>query len=133
MIDDDVYTEVIMDLVHLSKDTLELIMKTKPEDKILPVSDCLPISYSDKKEMNFCNKTVYYDGVKITSENGTLAGSALLLDDILRKLYKNGIDGFKYIKNLYKYHNLEVSGYVYWRNNDEIVAIEKGDEVLYKE
>ena len=133
LIDDDVYTEVIMDLVHLSKDTLELIMKTKPEDKILPVSDCLPISYSDKKEMNFCNKTVYYDGVKITSENGTLAGSALLLDDILRKLYKNGIDGFKYIKNLYKYHNLEVSGYVYWRNNDEIVAIEKGDEVLYKE
>ena len=83
--------------------------------------------------MNFCNKTVYYDGVKITSENGTLAGSALLLDDILRKLYKNGIDGFKYIKNLYKYHNLEVNGYVYWRNNDEIVAIEKGDEVLYKE
>ena len=48
-------------------------------------------------------------------------------------LYKNGIDGFKYIKNLYKYHNLEVNGYVYWRNNDEIVAIEKGDEVLYKE
>ena len=46
-----------MDLVHLSKDTLELIMKTKPEDKILPVSDCLPVSYSDKKEMNFCNKT----------------------------------------------------------------------------
>lgn len=133
LIDDDVYTEVIMDLVHLSKDTLELIMKTKPEDKILPVSDCLPVSYSDKKEMNFCNKTVYYDGVKITSENGTLAGSALLLDDILRKLYKNGIDGFKYIKNLYKYHNLEVNGYVYWRNNDEIVAIEKGDEVLYKE
>ena len=83
--------------------------------------------------MNFCNKPVYYDGVKITSAEGTLAGSALLLDDILRKLYKNGIDGFKYIKNLYEYHGLEINGYVYWRNNDEIVAIEKGDNVLYKE
>ena len=100
LIDDNIYTEVIMDLVHLNKDILELIIKSKPENKILPVSDCLPISYSDKTQMNFCNKPVYYDGVKITSAEGTLAGSALLLDDILRKLYKNGIDGFKYIKNL---------------------------------
>ena len=133
LIDDNIYTEVIMDLVHLNKDILELIIKSKPENKILPVSDCLPISYSDKTQMNFCNKPVYYDGVKITSAEGTLAGSALLLDDILRKLYKNGIDGFKYIKNLYEYHGLEINGYVYWRNNDEIVAIEKGDNVLYKE
>ena len=94
LIDDNIYTEVIMDLVHLNKDILELIIKSKPENKILPVSDCLPISYSDKTQMNFCNKPVYYDGVKITSAEGTLAGSALLLDDILRKLYKNGIDGF---------------------------------------
>lgn len=133
LIDDNIYTEVIMDLVHLNKDILELIIKSKPENKILPVSDCLPISYSDKTQMNFCNKPVYYDGVKITSAEATLAGSALLLDDILRKLYKNGIDGFKYIKNLYEYHGLEINGYVYWRNNDEIVAIEKGDSVLYKE
>ena len=133
LIDDNIYTEVIMDLVHLNKDILELIIKSKPENKILPVSDCLPISYSDKTQMNFCNKPVYYDGVKITSAEGTLAGSALLLDDILRKLYKNGIDGFKYIKNLYEYHGLEINGYVYWRNNDEIVAIEKADNVLYKE
>ena len=133
LIDDNIYTEVIMDLVHLNKDILELIIKSKPENKILPVSDCLPISYSDETQMNFCNKPVYYDGVKITSAEGTLAGSALLLDDILRKLYKNGIDGFKYIKNLYEYHGLEINGYVYWRNNDEIVAIEKGDNVLYKE
>ncbi len=133
LIDDNIYTEVIMDLVHLNKDILELIIKSKPENKILPVSDCLPISYSDKTQMNFCNKPVYYDGVKITSAEGTLAGSALLLDDILRKLYKYGIDGFKYIKNLYEYHGLEINGYVYWRNNDEIIAIEKGDNVLYKE
>ena len=89
--------------------------------------------YTTSFYINFCNKPVFYDGVKITSENGTLAGSALLLDDILRNLYKNGIDGFKYIKNLYEYHNLKIKGYVYWRNNDEIVAIEKGDKVLYRE
>ena len=132
------YNSVVLNGIWLfadifAKDILELIIKSKPENKILPVSDCLPISYSDKTQMNFCNKPVYYDGVKITSAEGTLAGSALLLDDILRKLYKNGIDGFKYIKNLYEYHGLEINGYVYWRNNDEIVAIEKGDNVLYKE
>jgi len=132
LINDNVYTEVIMDLVHLSKDILELIIKLKPENKILPISDCLPISYSDKTEMDFCNKKVYYDGKKITSKEGTLAGSSLLIDDILKVLYKNGIDGYKYIKNLYKYHNLEVKGYIYFNSGNDIVKIEKDNKIIYE-
>ena len=132
LINDEVYTEVIMDLVHLNRDTLELIMKSKPEDKILPISDCLPLAYGDKTEMDFCNKKVYYDGKKITSKEGTLAGSSLLVDDILKNLYMYGIDGYKYTKNLYKYHNLEVSGYFYLDSNNEIVKIEKDNKIIYE-
>ncbi|MBR1908253.1 hypothetical protein IJ818_04895 [bacterium] len=127
LINDDVYAEVIMDLVHLNKDILELIIKSKTENKILPISDCLPIAYSDKFEMDFCNKKVYYDGKKITSKDGTLAGSSLLVDDILKNLYNNGIDGYKYVKNLYEYHNLDIKGYIYLDENNEIVKIEKGE------
>ncbi len=132
LINDDVYTEVIMDLVHLSKETLKLIIKSKPENKILPISDCLPLAYGNKKEMDFCNKKVYYDGRKITSKEGTLAGSSLLVDDILKILYKNGIDGYKYVKNLYQYHNLKVSGYIYLDENNEILKIEKDNKIIYE-
>lgn len=130
LLDDNVYTEVIMDLVHLSKDTLNLVFKTKPEDKILVVSDCLPIAYSDLKQMEFCNKTVYYDGVKITSKEGTLAGSSLLVCDILKKLYENGIDGFKYIENAYRYHDVEIDGTISWDEDMNIVAVEKGSTTI---
>lgn len=132
LINDNIYTEVIMDLVHLSKDTLELIIKSKPEDKILPISDCLPLAYGDKKEMDFCNKKVYYDGKKITSKDGTLAGSSLLVDDILKNLYKNYIDGYKYVKNLYKYHSLKVKGYIYLDENNEILKIEKDNKIVFE-
>ena len=125
LINDNVYTEVIMDLIHLNKDTLELIIKSKLENKVLPISDCLPLAYSEKTEMDFCDKKVYYDGKKITSKEGTLAGSSLLVDDILKNLYNNGIDGYKYIKNLYEYHKLPIKGYFYLDENCEIVKIEK--------
>ena len=132
LISDEIYAEVIMDLVHLSKETLELIIKSKPEDKILPISDCLPLAYGDKSEMDFCNKKVYYDGKKITSKDGTLAGSSLLVDDILKNLYKNGIDGYKYVKNLYDYHNLDINGYIYLDENNEILKIEKDNNTIYE-
>ena len=50
LIDDDVYTEVIGDGIHVNDDALKLLFKTKPEDKILLVSDSLPITYSKQKE-----------------------------------------------------------------------------------
>lgn len=132
LINDDVYAEVIMDLVHLSKETLELIIKSKPENKILPISDCLPLAYGDKKEMDFCNKKVYYDGKKITSKDGTLAGSSLLVDDILKNLYNNCIDGYYYVKNLYTYHKLKVKGYIYLNESNEIVRIEKDNKTVFE-
>ena len=133
LVNDDIYVEVIMDLVHLNKDTLELIFRAKPQDKILPISDCLPIAYDSKSQMEFCNKTIYYDGEKITSKDGTMAGSSLLLNDILKRLNENGIDGFKYVENLYKYHDVEIEGCIYWGEDGEIIVVEKGKTVIYKE
>lgn len=132
LINDNVYAEVIMDLVHLSRETLELIIKSKPDNKILPISDCLPLAYGDKSEMDFCNKKVYYDGEKITSKEGTLAGSSLLVDEILKNLYNNGINGYKYVKNLYEYHKLDVKGYIYLDENNDIMKIEKDNKIIYE-
>ena len=46
-------TEVIADGVHLSDDILKLVFKSKPLDKILLISDALPITYSDLKTTEF--------------------------------------------------------------------------------
>ena len=87
LLDDKLYTEVIGDGLHLSDDILELIFRTKPEDKILLISDALPIAKSDLTEMVFADEEIFYDGERATSKAGTIAGSTKLLPDkpILRK------------------------------------------------
>lgn len=132
LVNDNLYTEVIADGIHISDDTLKLLFKAKPNDKILLISDCLPITKSDKTEMNFCNKTIYYDGVKAVDKNGTLAGSTKLLDDIIKRLLNMNIDAFQLIENTHKYHNLSLNGKILWNDKNEIYSVEKEGSVLHK-
>ncbi|MBR1616531.1 hypothetical protein IJ670_00115 [bacterium] len=87
LLDDNIYVEVIADLVHLSKDILNLILKCKPKNRILFVSDCLPCAKTNK-EIIFCDKKIYPNG---KDENGTLAGSYKLLSEICENLVQNNI------------------------------------------
>ena len=61
-------------------------LKIKPKEKILFVSDALPISYSNTNEAVFGGQKIFYDGYKATSSEGVLAGSTLFLDDIYKKV-----------------------------------------------
>lgn len=135
--DDRIYTEIIADGIHLSEDILKLVFKTKPEDKIILVSDSLPIAGSNLKEMAFGGKSIFYDGKKATSKEGTLAGSTAFLDEIIRNLSLKNPENFEnYIKmasdNLYKYHEIELDGCIFWDDEFNITAIEKDGLVLYK-
>lgn len=137
LINDNIYTEIIADGVHLSDDILSLVFKSKPEDKIILVSDSLPLAASELKEMEFAGETVYFDGKKATSSEGTIAGSTAVLDEIVERLASKEPNNFeKYAKmasdNLYKYHNIKLDGCVYWNEHFEIVAVEKDKIVLYK-
>lgn len=137
LINNDIYTEIIADGVHLSDDILELVFKSKPEDKIILVSDSLPLTKSKLKEMDFAGETIFFDGQKAMSKSGTIAGSTAVLDKIIKHLALKSPEKFyKYTKmaseNLYKYHNIELEGCVYWDENFNIVAVEKSGIVLYK-
>ena len=88
LIHDEVYAEIIGDGVHVSDDALKLFFKAKPEDKVILISDALPITYSDMKETVFADSKIYYDGDKATSDDGTIAGSTALLPDIIIRLAK---------------------------------------------
>lgn len=137
LVNDEIYTEIIADGVHLSDDILKLVFKSKPENKVILVSDSLPLTGSNIKEMSFCGKKIFYDGKKATSADGTIAGSTAFLDEIIKRLSLEDSENFeKYVKmasdNLYKHHSIELNGCIYWDEDFDIVAVEKDGIVLYK-
>lgn len=111
LIDDTVYTEIIADGIHVSDESLKLLFKSKPADKVILVSDALPITASDLKETVFADSKIYYDGVRATSADGTIAGSTMLLDDIVKRLKSVGFFKYEYIENAWNYHGLKSINY----------------------
>ena len=91
LINDNVYTEVIADSIHICNEVLELIFRIKPKNKILLISDALPIAHSDKASMTFCSEQIYLQEGKATNAEGTIAGSAMLLPDIIKNIVKNDL------------------------------------------
>lgn len=107
LIRDDIFCEIIPDLVHCSLDMLRLFLKSKPKDKIILISDALPSSNYDN-DIIFCNKKINKEG---KDENGTIAGSNKTLDEICENLIQKEIlteEDITYagFKNQIKYLNL---------------------------
>lgn len=127
LIQDRLYTEIIADGVHLSDDIIKLVFKSKPVNRIILISDALPITYSSKKAAIFADEKIYYDGIKATSANGTIAGSTTLLDKIVKILAKKDLFTVQLINNVYDYHNIEIDGEIEWDENFNIVHVRKGD------
>ncbi len=117
LIDDDIYIEVIADGVHVCDEALKLVFKTKPQDKIILVSDSLPIAKSHLKEMMFAGEKIYYDGIRATSKAGTLAGSTSLLSDIVKRLADLNIFNPAWIDNPYNYHDIDLNYEIEWDEN----------------
>lgn len=109
--DDNAFVEVIADGIHISDEALKLVLKSKPIEKIILISDALPITKSDLKETVFADSKIYYDGKKATSANGTIAGSTMLLDEITDRLKSLNLFKQEYIENTWKYHNLNPDNY----------------------
>ncbi len=125
LVEDNVYTEIICDGIHVSDDAVKLLIKSKPEDKIILVSDALPITYSDQKETVFADSEIYYDGNIATSKDGTIAGSTKLLPEIIKILASKGLFNPKFIENTYNYHAIEPTGYIEWDEKFNIIEINK--------
>lgn len=123
LINDSIYTEVIGDGVHVSDDALKLVFRMKPAEKVILISDSLPITKSNLNEMIFSDSKVYYDGVRATTKEGTIAGSTALLPDIIKRLHSVKLFNPQYIENPYKYHNVVLPGYIEWDEQWNIVDV----------
>ena len=123
LIEDSVYAEIIADGIHVSDEALKLFFKAKPKNKIILISDALPITYSDLKETVFADSKIFYDGNKATSADGTIAGSTKLLPEIIKIIGKKGLFYPELINNTYEYHSLKPIGEIEWSDEFEILNI----------
>ena len=123
LIKDDLFSEVIADGVHVSDDALRVLFKTKQMNKIILVSDCLPCTHSEIHEFEFAGTKIYFDGKKATSKSGTLAGSTMLLPDIVKVLAKKDLFNRQHISNAYDYHKLDSRGEIEWDEDYNIVKV----------
>ena len=112
LINDAVWTEIIADGIHVSDDALKLVFKSKPSDKIILISDALPITHSDITETTFADSKIYYDGEKATSTDGTIAGSTMFLDEIIDRLKSLNLFKPEYIENAWHYHGLNPKDFI---------------------
>lgn len=88
LLNDDIYSEIIGDSLHVNDDMLKLFFKMKNKDKVILVSDALPIAHSNLKQIVFCGKNIFEGG---KDKDGTLAGSSLFLDEIVQNLLNKNI------------------------------------------
>lgn len=126
---DEIYAEVIADSIHINDEVLKLVFKIKPADKVILISDALPIAHSNHSEMEFWGEKIYLKNNKATNAQGTLAGSAMLLNDIIKNIVSKNLLPFdKAIqmatKNPQKYHHLENNATVYWDEDLNIIKYE---------
>lgn len=83
---DELFTEVICDLVHVSPNTLKTFFKIVGEDRFIAITDALKVKHSEIKEFQLfgLDCIVKSDAAYLTS--GPLAGSLLSMDQGLRNL-----------------------------------------------
>lgn len=122
MIEDRVYAEIIADGLHVSDEALKLFFRAKPANRVILISDALPITYSDQKEAIFADSKIFYDGKKATSTDGTIAGSTKLLPEIIKILGQKGLFNPQFLQNVYDYHDIEPMGEIEWNEDFEIVG-----------
>lgn len=125
----DIYTEIIADSMHVSDEVLKLTFKIKPLEKILLISDALPLAHSNKAEQIFAGEMIYNKNSKLVNKDGVIAGSSMLLADIIKNLADKNIlkleDAVKTASsNQLKYHKLNNNLKIYWNEFNEINKLE---------
>jgi len=90
--DDSVYVELIADGNHVHPSLWPIITRTKPVDRLVLVSDALPIAGLGDGGTSLGGLDVEVAGSRATlSGTDTLAGSVIALDSAVRNLVRSGM------------------------------------------
>jgi len=90
LLDPLIYTELIYDRIHVSRPAASLLVKSKPIDRLIAVSDStmaagMPVG----SEFKMWNLEVVIGDKQVRLKDGTLAGSAITLLDAFQNLWED--------------------------------------------
>lgn len=87
LLDDDLFIEVICDTIHLCPDMIRLVLKTKPNDKVLLITDSMSATGLEDGDYSLGGLAVVVsDGAARLKSDGALAGSTLHLNAALKNV-----------------------------------------------
>jgi N-acetylglucosamine-6-phosphate deacetylase len=92
LLEDDAYVELIADGHHVRDALWPLILRAKPSDRLLLVSDCVAIAGTPARRGMLGGLKVVVDGDRcVLASDGRLAGSVIALDTAVRNLARSGV------------------------------------------
>jgi N-acetylglucosamine-6-phosphate deacetylase len=92
LLDDAAYVELIADGIHVHPALWPLILRLKPEDRLLLVSDAISLTGMGDGRARIGGLEVEVVGQRVTLiGTTTLAGSVIALDDAVRNLVTSGV------------------------------------------
>ena len=83
---DALSAEMICDLIHLSAPTIKMIVKNKPHDKIILITDAMRAKGIPDGISELGGQKVIVKNGQARLENGALAGSVLKMNDAIKNL-----------------------------------------------
>ena len=92
LLDDEAFVELIADGIHVDPALWPLILRLKPADRLLLVSDALSLAGTGDGRARIGGLEVEVVGQRVTLVGtSTLAGSVIALDDAVRNLVGSGV------------------------------------------
>lgn len=142
---DDLYVEIISDGLHLDPIIIDIIIRTKPDSKIIFISDSLPLNNAKTESIIFGGQEIFRKNNKAVNQDGTLAGSLIFLDSCVKNITNWNLSSFS---NALKFSSLNIAqnlgkddlGYIdkdkiadliIWDNNQISITLING-QIAYK-
>lgn len=88
---DELYTEVICDDKHVCLNAIKLLVKSKPKDKVILITDSMRAKYLPEGLSELGGQKVIVKNGEARLQNGTLAGSILKMNEAIKYLVQNNV------------------------------------------
>lgn len=85
-LEDDIYAELICDLVHVCPDAIRVLYKAKGKDKICLITDGIESKHLPDGIYKLGGQDVIVKGKEARLADGTLAGSTLKMNDAIKNI-----------------------------------------------
>lgn len=84
----DAYAGIIVDGYHVDPQACQIAFRAKGKEQMMLVTDAMALAATDATEVPFFDTKIQRDGDKLTTPDGTLAGSCLTMLDAVKNTVK---------------------------------------------